>query len=318
MHAVGYVPKLQKRTKPLSQWKPRAKATKKAEQCNIELIEVCKSLLSDENPITVRRLHYLLVSDERARALGYKNTQKMYMNLGRITARARKAKQISPACFVDETRTTIKQAGWHSLSDFAEAYSDGFDLDMWQNQPRMVEVIVEKDGLLSVLGPICAQQGVYLRSSHGQTSITQAYEVAKRFSLSPGKIHTVLYGGDHDPSGYNIEDQAKAKIQDYAKFWFHVDLEIDWRRWALLEDDFEKHGIVSIESKTKDNNKSAFIARFGNDAQFAEIDSLPTQELIDRVTAAIENCKDPAIWQEDLDQQSEDAARLKDVMAQLM
>lgn len=283
-------------------------------------------MLSEDAPITVRRLHYLLVSDARAVGeCGYVNTMKQYTALDVLLTKARKKDSdgddyISPLCFVDETRTTIAQFGWESLSSFAERYvnDDFFRYDMWQYQPRIVEVIVEKDGLLSVLSPVCREHQVYLRSVHGQSSITLACDVAERFSNAPEKMHTVLYGGDHDPSGYAIEESLRKKIIHFAKSVYEVDIEIDWRRWGLLKDDFDKHGIASIEPKEGDTNLAGFYKRFGEDAEFAEIDSLPTQELIDRVSNGIADCKDAAIWEEDLDTQHECREKLKEAMSSLL
>jgi hypothetical protein len=84
-----------------------------------------------------------------------------------------------------------------------------------------------------------------------------------------------------DGSGYNIEDQIKEKIEEYAVTYFKEEIRIDWRRWAFLPDDFKNHGIVSLDSKEEDNNLPMFYEHFGEDAEFAEVDSLPTQELID-------------------------------------
>jgi hypothetical protein len=227
---------------------------------------------------------------------------------------------ISPLCFIDETRTTVPQSGWSSLSDFAKVYSQSFGYDMWQNQPRIVEVLIEKDGVLSVLRPICSEHQVYLRSLHGQSSITLACEVAKRFAeaWAEGKLCTVLYGGDHDPSGYCIERSLRDKITDYAKRIYNSEIEIDWRRWALLEDDFEKHEIASLDPKEDDRNLPAFYAQFGDDAQFAEMDSLPTEELQTRVTDAIMECKDAEIWEADLVQQAAYLEQLQNAMEPLI
>jgi hypothetical protein len=267
---------------------------------------VALKYLSEDTPITVRRLHYLLVSDPDAVGAGYENSHECYRSLDKRMKEAHERnpweeEYISPLCFVDETRTTVAQSGWSSLSEFANAYSQSFDYDMWQNQPRIVEVLIEKDGVLSVLRPICSEHQVYLRSLHGQSSITLACDVAKRFADAwlKGKTCTVLYGGDHDPSGYCIEESMRSKIAEYADRCFQSEIEIDWRRWALLEDDFAKHGIASLDPKEDDKNLPAFYARFGSEAQFAEMDSLPTDELQKRVDDAIIECKDAAIWQED-------------------
>jgi len=119
------------------------------------------------------------------------------------------------------------------------------------------------------------------------------------------------------PSGYVIEDTLRESISYYAKRVYDVTLDIDWQRWGLIEDDFANHGIASIEPKEGDSNLPGFRARFGADAEFAEIDSLPTQELIDRVRGGIESCKDASVWQEDLETQSDYQKKLKKAMSKL-
>jgi hypothetical protein len=313
------------KAKTLEELTPQGLKIKLKEESNERLIAIAKDILSEDTPITMRRLHYLLVSDERAvNECDYVNTLEQYRALDRLTAKARKKFKfeqgyISPLCFVDETRTTVTQSGWSSLSSFAKVYSDGFfNYDMWQNQPRMVEVIIEKDGLLSVLGPTCAEHQVYLRSIHGQTSITLACDIARRFSESPAKRHTVLYGGDHDPSGYTIEDTLRDRITYFARHTFDTELKVEWLRWGLLEDDFTKHRIASIEPKQNDTNLAGFYTRFGENAEFAEIDSLPTQELIDRVSSGIESCKDADQWQADLETQTDCQKKLKKALSKLI
>jgi hypothetical protein len=128
----------------------------------------------------------------------------------------------------------------------------------------------------------------------------------------------VLYGGDHDPCGYVIDQTLKDSIHYFAKSVYDTELDIDWQRWGLLEDDFAKHGIASIDPKEGDSNLAGFRKRFGENAEFAEIDSLPTQELIDRVRDGIESCKDSAIWEEDLKTQAGCQKQLKKAMSKLL
>ena len=62
--------------------------------------------------------------------------------------------------------------------------------------------------------------------------------------------------------------------------------DFDWKRLAVLPEDFERFSLIPLKPKTKDRRYQSFVERHGT--QCAELDALPATELRDRIRSAIE------------------------------
>src|SRR6185369_10539864 len=100
--------------------------------------------------LSLRQLYYQLV----ARAL-IENSEKSYKNIGNLVSDARQAGLIDWDMIEDRGRETVSVSHWDSPADIVRSAAYSFRIDKWADQPWHVEVMVEKDALSGVLGPVC-------------------------------------------------------------------------------------------------------------------------------------------------------------------
>jgi hypothetical protein len=249
------------------------------------ILDTAFAILDENYPITVRRLHYLLAG--RIPTI-YKNTHEQYNTLCRLTTVARKSGVLPYELFDDPTRITYSPLAWESLAEYVEFATTAYARNKWQDQPNRCEVWIEKDGLLSVFQPICRELQVTLRSMHGQCSNTGCYAAAKTLAEMPEDVEIhILYFGDQDPTGEQIPKSAKLRTQDILKKKFGQDRILIFDRLGFNYEDFAEHNIESIDEKPADKLLKAYLEKYGPNAKFAEVDSLPTDVLIGRVEKAV-------------------------------
>jgi hypothetical protein len=266
--------------------------------------------------MTLRHLFYLLISDGLL-----ENTDKAYHNLSDWICDARMEGVVPFESIVDGIRHSIKPASWSGLEDFTDTVRDAYRKDLWQRQPHYIEFWFEKDAIIGVVEDITRNYDIKIRPLRGQSSLTFLHDAAWELAQIQKPIY-IYYFGDHDPSGYSIEDSARERIEALLKqlgndkILIHQnrherkpwdqsyidsdegglkDLFIYWRRLGFLPADFEtefdfedgsQHQVLQLRAKRSDKNYEKFVARFGSD-DAAELDSLPMAEIRARVEKTI-------------------------------
>jgi hypothetical protein len=91
---------------------------------------------------------------------------------------------------------------------------------LWENQPKHVEVWLEKDALASLFEEACYGYRVIIFPSRGYSSYTKVAEALfERFCdlwlQEPIKQVIILYFTDHDPSGLDMELDLKKRFKQY-------------------------------------------------------------------------------------------------------
>jgi hypothetical protein len=245
--------------------------------------------------MTLRHLHYLLVSEHVI-----ENTKTQYAYLSDVITEARENGDIPYRAIRDGVRNSITFDTWESPSEFAESVAAQYRKNVWETQRDAVEIWFEKDSVVSVVEDIAREYCVTMRPLRGQASASFLYEAANHISTVNKNLY-IYYFGDHDPSGYCIEDSARTRLVQLLldEFgWSPADVasKLRWRRLGFLEDDFYKPFTVrALEAKMSDSNFRAFAERYGPDA--AELEALPPHELRKRVIDAIESHLDKGEWQ---------------------
>jgi hypothetical protein len=101
----------------------------------------------------------------------------------------------------------------------------------------------------------------------------------------------ILYLGDHDPSGHNIERDIAARILS------HMDAgePLEIVRVAIHREDIERFNLPPLGIKLSDTRAGKFLKRCGR--QCVEVDALPPSELRERLSIAILGLIDDTAWQ---------------------
>lgn len=205
---------------------------------------------------TLRRLHYLLVSNEQARDLGYANTVAAYKTLSDRTARARENGQFPD--LTDRQRSIARARGWDNLSDYLYDLVDWFELDRQKALAVDLVVVAEKDGIV----PLIQRNFGWLdvTATKGYASVTHADSLIGRYS-------DAVYVGDFDPSGVDIDRD----LSDRTGLRVH--------RVALSRAQIDEFALPPMMAKTTDSRLAAMQAAYGEVMQ-VEIDALPPAELL--------------------------------------
>ncbi len=229
-----------------------------------------------DTALTLRQLYYRLVSRHL-----FPNTINSYKRLSRLMVKARETKDVPVNCLEDRSRRILGRgdAGLISAEAFLkkriaslrESYKE-FRMPMWEEQPKYILVSLEKDALSRLVSDIANQYSVRTFPTRGYPSFTYVQRMASymRNRLN-GKPIVVLYFGDFDPSGIDIERDLSERLGKYNAGDFTV------RRVALTDEQITKYDLPPMPVKTSDARSEAFLETYGNKS--VELDALDPNTL---------------------------------------
>lgn len=244
---------------------------------SLDLIERVNSVIADYSAqgynLTLRQVYYQMV----ARAI-IPNNERSYKNLGSLINDARLAGLIDWDAIEDRTRNLQTRSRWSSPGNIIEAAAESYHLDYWAGQQNHVEVWVEKDALVGIVGQVCNDLDVSYFSCRGYVSQSEMWGAARRLNRykKAGKHIVLLHLGDHDPSGIDMSRD----IRDRNVLFEHFGLE--FHRLALNMDQIEQYGPPPNPTKLTDSRAGGYIDRFGHECW--ELDALEPQVISSLIT----------------------------------
>ncbi len=235
---------------------------------------------------------------------GTKNADPNYKWLGSIVNDARMGGRIDWHHIVDRTRNVRAHPHWDDPADVVASVAKQFRVDLWEDQPRYVEVWIEKDALVGVIAKAAGQYDVPYFSCRGYTSQSEMWSAAQRLlgKVTEGKAVTILHLGDHDPSGIDmtrdIEDRlslflgtdwALSQGCDHTTSQANLKATVNQamdkfevRRIALNRDQVDQYDPPPNPAKMTDSRFAGYLAEHGD--QSWELDALPPKVLAELVT----------------------------------
>jgi len=278
----------------------RADALKKIEQAN----EIIDDMRSQGYTLTLRQLYYKFVSKDLI-----ENSVPSYKNLGSLISKARYAGLISWSAIEDRNRTAhtyeYENEDEHEALRGIETF---ISLDFWARQEDYMEVWVEKDALINVIERPCQRHSVPHMACKGSLSSSAAFEAGKRFAdaAERGKRCTLIYLGDHDPTGIDITRDNQDRLDIFApEAGVHV------LRVALNMDQVQKYNPPPNPAKETDSRFKGYAAKYGDTCW--ELDALEPSVIEAVITKEIKKRIDTDIWNDTLREQTEKRALLKDL-----
>jgi hypothetical protein len=177
----------------------------------------------------------------------------------------------------------------------------------WDEQPEYLEVWVEKDALSDVIARPANRWDVGYLACKGSPSTSLMHESALRLRREEddGRKCTILYLGDHDPTGIDIPRD----IQDRLRL-FRSNATV--KRIALNMDQIEALDPPPSPAKETDSRTGGYIEQFGTDETW-ELDALEPAALDDLIDAEIREHIDMELRQERLDQEEREKRLLVSV-----
>lgn len=238
-----------------------------------------------------------------------KNTQKNYKRLGDLLNDARLGGLFDWSHMEDRTRNLESVGHWQTPGDIMAAVAKQFRIDKWRDQPRRIEVWVEKDALLGVLEKACRELDVAWFSCRGYTSQSELYTAAKRLAdyKDDGQEPLIVHLGDHDPSGIDMSRDIQDRLTMLAR------TPIDLQRIALNMDQIQQYNPPPNPAKTTDARYAGYAAIHGDESW--ELDALDLAVLDALITETVTGHRDEELWDAAVEEEDEHRANLETASA---
>jgi hypothetical protein len=267
-------------------------------------------------PLSLRTVHYNLLNNpplRHARKPGsrYLNNKRCYKDLSGLCTRARFEGVIPWEAIHDPTRPTTT---WHihrNAGDYireeVKGFLWGYDRDLLQSQPHHIEVVGEKNTLLPIIKPVCADYTLPLTIGRGFCSVPPRKAIYDRWRASGKDKLVVVVLSDHDPDGEMIADSLVGYLRDDFAIPSH---RIHPVRAALTADQCKRFGIPSdVEAKPSSTNYRRFVDQHGTAA--CELEAVPPKQLQRMLRDAIESVLDLDAFKAEQDRERADAAEIE-------
>ncbi|MFD5864391.1 hypothetical protein ACFWGP_05535 [Agromyces sp. NPDC127015] len=224
--------------------------------------EICAEMKAQGYDLTLRQLYYQFV------ARGYlPNKQREYKRLGDIVNRGRLSGRIDWAFIEDRTRNLASWAAYNSPGDLIRRNQYQYGVDHWIDQDVRIEVWVEKEALVGVVGRTAGRWRVPYFACRGYVSQSELHSAAQRHIRheNGGQDVVVLHLGDHDPSGIDMTRDIEERLELFGA-------STTVKRLALNMDQVEQYNPPPNPAKTTDSRAGGYIREYGR--QSWELDAL--------------------------------------------
>lgn len=237
-----------------------------------------------DTAITLRQLYYRLVS-----RLLIPNTINSYKRLSRMMVKAREDGDVPINCLEDRSRRVLGRGdlGYNSAEEYLKkkitTLQDSwksFTMPMWDDQPKNVMISLEKDALSRLVSREANRFSVRTFPTRGYPSFSFVQEMSRYITNQlGGKPTVVLYFGDFDPSGVDIERDLSERLEKYGAKDFTV------QRIALTVDQIKRYRLPPMPVKMSDARADSFLEEHGDRA--VELDALDPNLLQTTVRKAV-------------------------------
>lgn len=280
---------------------------------SLVLLDYCEQIidqyLSQGLRLSLRQLYYQLVSRNII-----PNTERSYKNLGNLVSQGRLAGMLDWDAIEDRMRVPRMITEWDSPAQIMDSVISGYCLPRWDSQESYIELWCEKDALAGVITPITEEYHVLLMVNRGYSSQSAMKEAAGRFQSANrnGKMISLLYIGDQDPSG---EDMVR-DVRDRLGLLTYHDFSFDVVKIAITQQQIAQYNPAPNPAKMSDSRAAKYIEEFG---QFSyEADALPPDVLDQIVRDEIREYIDFDAWDETIAREDDDNLLLEDARDAIM
>jgi hypothetical protein len=221
-----------------------------------------------------------------------------YKRLSRIMVKAREEGDAPVNCLEDRSRRILGRGdgGYNSAEEFIKHKISslqhswkGFTMPMWVEQPINVIVSLEKDALSRLVSEVANRYSVRTFPTRGYPSFTYVQRMASYIrNRLKGKSTIILYFGDFDPSGIDIERDLSERLMKYKAGDFEV------RRVALTQEQIVQYSLPPMPVKKSDARAPSFVVNYGYEA--VELDALEPDVFQLLVAESIEQYINKDIW----------------------
>jgi len=268
-----------------------------------QMLRVALDVLSEGQPMTVRQVYYQLVSRQVI-----ENSRSAYQGVSRLLVDARRSGEIPWDWIEDRLRRPRTPSMWTDLPEFFQTVRRSYRRDVWSDQPRYLEVWLEKDALSGIFEDVLDPYGVTLNVGRGYDGWSSIHSAAQRYRRrqAGGRQTSILYFGDFDPSGEDMVCSLRKRLADCG-------CTPERLKVARTRADSERYQLPADCTKATDTRQAGFVDKYGDVA--VELDALPGLVLRDRVESEVVARMDSAALDETRRMEGEDIETLGRVLA---
>ncbi len=210
---------------------------------------------------TVRSLYYRMVTMKII-----PNKLSAYKNFDAQVVKLREEGEIGDHLFVDTARRTsggdtyeygIDEFFRDTMNEVKNKWEE-FSKSMWDDQDYNIVVVLEKDALTRMVEPVTKKYRVPLAVGRGYSSRTQILQIEQE--LVSTRENIILYLGDHDPTGIDIERSLEDRLYSEASDEFSV------TRVALTYEQARQYQLPPDPAKVQDARSPDYVRKYGNNA----------------------------------------------------
>jgi hypothetical protein len=249
--------------------------------------------------VTLRQLHYRLVSLPE---LGYPNTLTAYKGLSDRTAKLRRAGEFPPLS--DLTRgieATMTFEGVSAALDYAARI---YWRDRCEGQEVRPVIVTEKRTLIAQMRAWTRPYTIPVVPLGGYSS--ESFEREIRDWFGDGESYRVIYVGDFDPSGEDIERNVRLHTGRVFS---------SWKRLCVTKGQIRRYRLPENVGKATDSRAGGFEARHGKLIQ-VEVEALDPAVLERLVTDAVLDGWDSDAYDRAVERERTEKQRIQDIAAE--
>lgn len=281
------------------------------------IISIVNRYLSLGYRLTLRQLHYQMVSHDPK----YVNHDTAYKKLGNILDDCRYAGMIDWDAIEDRGRTPHLLYSVDSIPEALEDTRVYYRRNRQENQEHIVELWTEKDALSGILKRSTEKYHVRLCVNKGYTSSSAIYQAYERILeyLQQEKPVTILYFGDHDPSGLDmvrdIEDRLMYMLKNGREAIEYPEGNLEIHAIGLNMAQVKKYKLPPNPTKLTDTRSNGYIKQFGKTCW--EVDALAPEVLTALVEANIENIIDVNEYERIVEEERKEKIKIGKIISKM-
>jgi hypothetical protein len=279
---------------------------------NKERLEVINSIIDDYSDqdlvLTLRQLYYQLVSRDII-----PNDQKEYKKLSKLLKEGRMAGIVDWSAIEDRLRVVSSPSCWESPKSILGVAARQYRKKRLAGQKNYMEIWVEKDALSNVIERAVLEYQIPVMVNRGYSSVSAMYEAYQRFesAIEGNQRVTILYIGDHDPSGQDMIRDVFDRIgeflqmeSDELEYWFRV------KSIALTTEQVRQYNPPPNPAKLTDTRSTKYVEIHGEYSW--EVDALPPDVLNEIIVDEVLELLDFDLYQEQIELEKEEETKLNE------
>jgi hypothetical protein len=275
-------------------------------------------------PLSVRQVHYNLLNDPplihaskpetytdrkgRTHHNRYCNTLQCYKSADELLVRARFEGLIPFEAIQDKTRSVVAWDFHRTAATFIRAELNnlfkGYYRDLQQSQPNHIEIVGEKNTIEGIIRPVAMEYCIPYTLGRGYCSVPPRRAMVQRFLRSGKEKLLILNMTDFDAEGEDIPHSYARSIRDD----FGIENVVAVKVGLTLAQVRQLQLPPQMKAKDTSSRYDNFKDRYGDDVY--ELESVPPDWMQQRLRDAIDGVMDIDAYNDEIDAEEEDAARL--------